>query len=189
MRSFKEDEILVLLGAGTSCDAGIMNSNQIITDIETQLKKNDDWKLFAELYNYIKSVYYQKQLHKGLSVYEVNFNIESLVSLLNIIISIKDKKLDIYSFVGSWEKDLQPFITEEKSKHLAKNFRERIIKSLRGDWLMPNNWIENSLYFKKLIDFKQEYDGNSLKIFTLNYDKCVEQRKHSTNYVKFPVIF
>lgn len=175
MRNFKEDEILVLLGAGTSCDAGIKNSNEIIIDIETQLKRNEDWKLYAELYNYIKSVYYQKQLHKGFSVYEVNFNIESLVSLLNIIISIKDKKLDIYSFVGSWEKDLQPFITEEKSKNLATNFRERIIKSLRGDWLMPNNWIENSIYFKKLIDFKKEYDGNSLKIFTLNYDKCVEQ--------------
>lgn len=175
MRNFKEDEILVLLGAGASCDAGIKNSNQIITDIENQLKTNEDWKLYAELYNYIKSVYYQKQLHKGVSVYEVNFNIESLVSLLNIIISIKDKKLDIYSFVGSWEKDLQPFITQEKSNHLATSFRERIIKSLRGDWLMPNNWIENSIYFKKLIDFKKNYDGNSLKIFTLNYDKCVEQ--------------
>lgn len=175
MKNFKEDEILVLLGAGTSCDAGIKNSNQIITDIESQLKIDDDWKIYAELYNYIKSVYFQKQLYKGFSVYEVNFNIESLVSLLNIIISIKDKKLDIYSFVGSWEKDLQPFISEENTKHLATKFRERIIKSLRGDWLMPTNWIENSNYFKRLIDFKREYDGNSLKIFTLNYDKCVEQ--------------
>jgi len=175
MRNFKGDEILVLLGAGTSCDAGIKNSNQIITDIENQLKTDDEWRKFAELYNYLKSVYFQKQLYKGISVNEVNFNIESLVSLLNIIISIKDKKLDIYSFVGSWEKDLQPFISEENTKHLATNFRERILKSLRSDWLMPTNWIENSNYFKRLIDFKKEYDGNSLKIFTLNYDKCVEQ--------------
>ena len=175
MKIFKEDEILILLGAGASCDAGIKNSNQIISDIETQLKENKNWTEFAELYNYIKSVYYQKQLHKGISVNEVNFNIESLVNLLNIIISIKDKKLDIYSFVGSWEKDLQPFITEEKSKYVATKFRERIIKSLRGDWLLPNNWIENSKYFQKLIDFKREYDGNSLKLFTLNYDKCVEE--------------
>lgn len=175
MRNFKEDEILILLGAGTSCDAGIKNSNQIISDIQNQLNTNKDWFKFSELYNYLKSVYYQKQIHKGVAVPEVNFNIESLVSLLNIIISIKDKKLDIYSFVGSWEKDLQPFISEEKSKNLVTSFRERIIKSLRGDWLMPNNWIENSSYFKKLIDFKKEYDGNALKIFTLNYDKCVEQ--------------
>ena len=175
MKNFKEDEILVLLGAGTSCDAGIKNSNQIITDIENLLQTNESWKKYSNLYNYIKSVYFQKQLHKGISVYDVNFNIESLVSLLNIIISIKDKKLDIYSFVGSWEKDLQPFISEESTKNLATNFRERILKSLRGDWLMPSNWIENSNYFKKLIDFKREYDGNALKIFTLNYDKCVEQ--------------
>ncbi len=179
MKNFKEDEILILLGAGTSCDAGIKNSNQIISDIENQLKVNEDWKKYTELYNYIKSVYYQKQLHKGSTVNEVNFNIESLVGLLNIIISIKDKKLDIYSFVGSWEKDLQPFISEENSKNLATNFRERIIKSLRSDWLMPNSWIENSSYFKKLIDFKKEYDGNALKIFTLNYDKCVEQNLKS----------
>jgi hypothetical protein len=175
MKSFKEDEILILLGAGTSCDAGIKNSNQIITDIENQLKTNSDWKEFTELYHYIKSVYYQKELHKGFSVIEVNFNIESLVSLLNTIISIIEKRLEIYSFVGSWEKDLHPFITEEKSKNLVKNFRSRIIKSLRSDWLMPSNWIENSTYFKKIIDFKREYDGNALKIFTLNYDKCVEQ--------------
>lgn len=179
MKKFKEDEILILLGAGTSCDAGIKNSNQIISDIEKQLKTNSKWQVFSEIYNYIKSVYYQKQLHKGVSVPEVNFNIESLVSLLNIIITIKEKSLDIYSFVGSWEKDLQPFITEEKSKNLASAFRERIIKSLRGDWLMPDNWIENSNYFKKLIDFKQQYDGNALKIFTLNYDKCVEQNLKS----------
>lgn len=40
---------------------------------------------------------------------------------------------------------------------------------------MPNSWIENSVYFRRLIDFKREYDGCALKIFTLNYDKCVEQ--------------
>lgn len=175
MRNFKEDEILILLGAGTSCDAGIKNSNQIITDIERQLKINPDWKEFTDLYNYIKSIYFQKQLHHGILVNDVNFNIESLVSLLNTIISIKDKELEFYPFIGSWEKDLQLFISEEKHKNLATKFRNRIIKSLRSDWLMPTNWIEKSEYFKKLIDFKREYDGNALKIFTLNYDKCVEQ--------------
>lgn len=175
MKNFKEDEILVLLGAGTSCDAGIKNSNQIIIDIENRLKTDNNWKKYSEIYNYIKSVYFQKQLFKGFAIYDVNFNIESLVSLLNIIISIKDKQLDIYSFVGSWEKDLQPFISEGSNNSLAAEFRERIIKSLRGDWLMPENWIEKSNYFKKLIDFKKEYDGKTLKIFTLNYDKCVEQ--------------
>lgn len=175
MRKFKEDEILILLGAGASCDAGILNSAQIINDIQNQIESNPEWKEFDELYRYIKSVYYQKEIFKSISEYNVNFNIESLVGLLNIIISISKRELDIYPFVGSWEKDLQPFISEQKSKNLATKFRERIIKSLRSDWLMPNNWIENSNYFKKMIDLKKEYDGSPLKIFTLNYDKCVEQ--------------
>lgn len=173
MRNFKEDEILVLLGAGASCDAEIKNSNQIISDIQNRIQNESKWKKFEPLYNYIKSVYYQKQLLKGVNEKEVNFNIESLVGLLNLMISIKEKELDIYSFVGVWEKDLQPFISSEQN--IAIEFREQIIKTLRGDWLMPNNWIPNSNYFKKLIDFKKQYDGKPLKIFTLNYDKCVEQ--------------
>lgn len=173
MRNFKEDEILVLLGAGASCDAEIKNSNQIISDIQNRIQNESKWKKFELLYNYIKSVYYQKQLLKGVNEKEVNFNIENLVGLLNLMISIKEKELDIYSFVGVWEKDLQPFISSEQN--IAIEFREQIIKTLRGDWLMPNNWIPNSNYFKKLIDFKKQYDGKPLKIFTLNYDKCVEQ--------------
>ncbi len=180
MRNFKEDEILVLLGAGASCDAEIKNSNQIISDIQYRIKNEPKWIIFEPIYNYIKSVYYQKQLLKGVNENEVNFNIESLVGMLNIMISIKEKELDIYSFVGVWEKDLQPFISRDKN--IAKEFREQIIKTLRGDWLMPtspNNWVTESSYFKRLIDFKKQYDGKSLKIFTLNYDKCVEQNLQS----------
>lgn len=181
MRNFKENEILVLLGAGASCDAGIKNSNQIISNIQERIQSEDKWKKFAQLYYYIKSVYYQKQLLKGISENEVNFNIESLVGLLNIMISIKEKELDIYSFVGVWEKDLQPFISDN-SNSIAKEFREQIIKTLRSDWLMPDNWIPNSNYFKNLINFKKEYDGSSLKIFTLNYDKCVEQNLQKESF-------
>ncbi len=46
---------------------------------------------------------------------------------------------------------------------------------------MPINWIKNSDYFKKLIDLKKEYDGCPLKIFTLNYDKCIEQNLKDEN--------
>lgn len=181
MKKFKEDEILILLGAGSSCDAGIKNSNQIISDIESKITEVNEWKRYSNIYNYIKSVYYQKQLHKGVSIADINFNIENLVSLLNIIISIKEKSLDIYSFVGSWEKDLTTFINDERSNNLANQFRESIIKCLRGDWLMPSHWIEKSKYFEKLIDFKRQYDGNALKIFTLNYDKCVEHNLRGEN--------
>ena len=171
MRNFKEDEILVLLGAGTSCDAGIKNSNQIISDIQYRLENDVKWKKFSQLYYYVKSIFYQRQLYKGISEKDINFNIENLVSQINAIISIKEKDLEIYSFVGSWEKDLEPFLSDAKHGNLAVDFKQQIIKALRGDWLMPTmpkNWIEESVYFKKLIEFKREYDGCPLKIFTLN---------------------
>lgn len=184
MKKFKEDEIVILLGAGTSCDAGIKNSNQIISDIENRLKIDGKWKKFSQLYYYIKSIFYQRQLYKGISEKDVNFNIENLVSQINTIISIKEKDLEIYSFVGSWEKDLEPFLSEERYENLAVDFKQQIIKALRGDWLMPTtpkNWIEESVYFKQLIEFKKEYDGCPLKIFTLNYDRCVEQNLKGEN--------
>lgn len=55
-KQFGEDKIIILLGAGASCDAGMRNSIQMISDIETLLK--GDWEKFKDLYNYIQSSHY-----------------------------------------------------------------------------------------------------------------------------------
>ena len=47
--SFKKDEVLVLLGAGASVDAGIPHSAQMVRYIEDALKQ--EWKQYKELYD------------------------------------------------------------------------------------------------------------------------------------------
>jgi hypothetical protein len=174
MKKFTDNEIIILLGAGASCDAGILNSDQMIRMIENKLQEIG-WSKFGGLYNYIKSVHYQKQINKGMSPGNVGFNIEDLVGLLDIIVGISKSEIDTYTFVGSWEKDLQPFITKQRDNNLVSDFKESIVKELRGEWLMPADWKSKSSYFKKLIELKNELTGFPLKIFTLNYDLCVEQ--------------
>lgn len=174
MKKFTDNEVIILLGAGASCDAGIKNSAQMISQIEKKLNEND-WRKYKDLYQYIKSVHFQKQIFNGLSPNNVGFNIEDLVSLLDIIVGISKSEIDTYTFVGSWEKDLQPFITKQRDGHLVSDFKESIVKELRGEWLMPTDWKIKSSYYKKLIDLKNEFDGFPLKVFTLNYDLCVEQ--------------
>ncbi|MDI1254545.1 MAG: SIR2 family protein [Flavobacterium sp.] len=174
MKKFSDSEVIILLGAGASCDAGILNSAQMINEIERKL---DDvvWDKYKRLYRYIKSVHFQKQIVGGQNPNSIGFNIEDLVSLLDIIVGISKTEIDTYTFVGSWEKDLQPFITEERSTSLVSDFKESIVKELRGEWLMPTDWKSKSSYYKKFIDLKNELDGFPLKIFSLNYDLCVEQ--------------
>lgn len=174
MKKFKDNELVILLGAGASCDATILNSAQMINRIETKLKENN-WRKYSELYYYIKSVHFKKQISHGSIPTNVSFNIEDLVSLLDIIYRITNKEIETYNFVGSWEKDLNTFILNEQQNKVVSEFKENIIKELRGEWLMPDNWIQKSNYYKKIIDFKNEYDGFALKIFSLNYDLCVEK--------------
>ncbi|MEN9331085.1 MAG: hypothetical protein RLZZ94_175 [Bacteroidota bacterium] len=174
MKKFIDNEIVILLGAGASCDAGILNSDQMIQKIESKLNEHP-WNKFKSLYDYIKSVHYQKQIFSGVTPINVSFNIENLVSLLDIIVGISKTEIDTYTFVGSWEKDLVPFIDKQRETGLIEDFKENIIKELRGEWLMPTDWISKSVYYKKMIDFKNELSGYPLKIFTLNYDLCLEK--------------
>jgi len=173
MKNFSTDEIIILLGAGASCDAGIFNSAQMINQIEKKID-NKIWDKYKGLYLYIKSVHYQQQIFKGFLPMGISFNIENLVSLLDIIIGISKNNVDTYTFVGSWEKNLTQFISEERDNNLISNFKEELIKELSGEWLCPTDWQKKSAYYSKLIDFKKELDGVCLKIFTLNYDLCVE---------------
>jgi hypothetical protein len=154
----------------------------MIDEIEIKLL-NGKWKKYKNLYQYIKSLHFQKQISEGLNPSEIRFNIEDLVGLLEIIIGIAKGKIDIYVFVGSWEKDLTDFITKERNENerLVSSFREALIKELLGVWLVPKDWKKNSMYFSKIIDFKKSLDGFPLRIFTLNYDLCLEQNLKKEN--------
>jgi len=174
MKKFTNDKIIILLGAGASCDAGILNSAQMIVKIEEKIE-DQSWAKYKSLYQYIKSAHYQRNIFLGSNPSSILFNIEDLIGLLNIIIDIAKKQIDSYIFVGSWEKDLAPFILDQQKNGLVSFFKEDLIKELQTTWLSPDEWIKKSSYYTKLIDFKNSLDGYPLKIFSLNYDLCVEQ--------------
>jgi hypothetical protein len=180
MKKFSDNEIILLLCAGASCDAGILNSAQMINEIEKKIK-DQAWHKYRSLYHYIKSAHYQRNIFLGLNPNVISFNIEDLVGLLNIIIDIAGKAIDSYIFVGSWEKDLIPFISDQQNDRLASSFKEDLIKELQSKWLSPDSWIKKSSYYLKLIDFKNSLGGFPLKVFSLNYDLCVEKNLKNEN--------
>lgn len=166
-KQFGEDKIIVLLGAGASCDAGMKNSFMMISDIERQLKTK--WKEFADLYNYIQSSQYHLERIKGVEPKDIVFNIEHLVGLLNVIINIAEKNVEVYPFIGSWEKEL--YLVAGPKLELAIKFKEEILLQLKTTWLTPDDYKTQSSYYKKLTETGYNYP---LRIFSLNYDMCVE---------------
>src|SRR5690242_16466932 len=100
-KQFAKDKIIILLGAGASCDAGMKNSFQMINEIESLLDK--EWSKYKALYNYIHSSHYHLERIKGTPTKEIIFNIENLVALLDSIIKISVKDIEVYPFIGSWE--------------------------------------------------------------------------------------
>ncbi len=166
-KQFGKNKIIILLGAGASCDAGLFNSFQMISEIERKLET--DWADYKDLYNYVQSSHFHLERIKGVQTKEIVFNIENLVGLLETIVKISKKDLEIYPFVGSWEKELISVAGIDFSK--AQKFKNEILKKLKDEWLAPPNFDSTSKYYKKLMETKYTYP---LKIFSLNYDMCVE---------------
>ncbi|HTN45519.1 MAG TPA: SIR2 family protein [Flavipsychrobacter sp.] len=166
-KQFGEDKIIILLGAGASVDAGMKNSFMMIADIEQQLTTR--WAEYKELYNYIQSSHYHLERIKGVISNDIIFNIEHLVGLLNVIINIAEKNVEVYPFIGSWEKDL--FLVAGQRLEKAKKFKEAILNQMKTSWLTPDDYRTKSSYYKKLTETGYNYP---LRIFSLNYDMCVE---------------
>ncbi|WP_026461318.1 SIR2 family protein [Adhaeribacter aquaticus] len=167
-KQFGEDKIIILLGAGASCDAGMLNSIQMIAAIENLLK--GEWAKYKDLYNYIQSSYYHLERIKGIDTKSLNFNIENLVGLLNVIINIADKNIDVYPFIGSWEKEL--LVVAGPKLELAIKFKEEILTKLKNIWLSPDDLKKRSSYYRKM---KETGYTMPLRIFSLNYDMCIEE--------------
>jgi hypothetical protein len=174
-KQFGKNKIIILLGAGASCDAGMFNSIQMINEIEKKL--DGEWALYKALYNYVQSSHFHLERIKGISAKEIMFNIENLVGLLDTIIKIAKKDLDVYPFVGSWEKELLSVTGNNFDQ--AQHFKDKILSKLKDEWLSPANFKTTSSYYKKLKEIEYTYP---LKIFSLNYDMCVEENlQNETN--------
>jgi hypothetical protein len=161
-----DDSIIFLLGAGASKEAGLPISTMMIDNVEKLLNTEEDWKPYKELYHCLKS----SILH-GFGIngeYNQNLlNIEILVDTMDEL--SKSIKHPIYPFVGSWIPRLAE-LTKNNFK-MIDELRGKIISKLFG-W-MKYEQEEKIEYFKGFLRFQEEWK-HIVRIFTLNYDLCVE---------------
>ena len=170
----RSDEIIFLLGAGSSYDAQIPISSEMINELENLIEINNEGVKYKELYYCLKSGI---QYGFGITNKKDIMNIEILVNTMDEL--IKSYEHPIYPFVGSWI----PRLTELAGKDFSniKNFKAFIIKQLAKWMSIPHTELCD--YYYGLIKFQKEVKF-TLNIFTLNYDQCLEKQcqKHSIEY-------
>lgn len=175
--SFRKDEVIVLLGAGASVDAGIPHSAAMVREIEASLRK--EWCVFKDLYNYVRSAIFYGEGIQGTFDRMVSYNIERLVSSLDEL--SRREEHPIYPFIGAWNPRLSQVAGDDFA--LVVEFKERILEKLRHEWIEIQDY-GRAAYFKGLLRFQKELNY-PLRVFTLNYDLCVE-KVYLGEYGEFP---
>ena len=141
----------------------------MVRRIEKLVVKNNEWREFKHLFFYIRSAIYFADGLRGLFGDEVVFNIERVVDVLEEL--GKKEGHALYPFVGAWHQKLLDVAGPEFEK--VKRFRRRIVDVLRTEWVdLPRN--EEAGYYSGLLRFQEEYQ-HALRVFSLNYDLCVEK--------------
>ena len=168
---FKRDEIILLLGAGASVEADIPDSSKMVQKIEELVSDDDnrDWSGFRDLYRYVRSAIFYADGLDGIFGDKVPFNIERLVNVLDEL--SKKERHTLYPFVGAWNPKLQD-VAGSKFEEVS-NFRSKIIRILRERWVALQV-EEKAAYYQGLLRFQEEYEY-PLRVFSLNYDLCVEK--------------
>lgn len=165
--NFKNNEVLVLLGAGASVDAGIPHSAQMVENIEGLIENG--WAKFGKLYNYVRSAIFYADGIRGQFDRDVSYNIERLVVALDELARLEEHPL--YPFIGAWN----PRLTQVAGNdfRLVRELKTEILKMMRHHWIEIPNY-DRADYFRGLVRFQKELQF-PLHVFTLNYDLCVEK--------------
>lgn len=177
MRLFKENEIVLLLGAGASVDAGIPHSQKMISMLEDLVEEDPGWIEFRSLYHYVRSsIFFSDGIH-GRFDGKVNYNIERLVNTLEEL--SKKREHTLYPFVGAWN----PMLVEVAGPEfeLVSKFHHSIVNRLRSDWITLKD-LADVEYFKAIAELQKQYQY-PLRVFTLNYDLCVERALDNSGLV------
>lgn len=169
MTRLKRDEVVVLIGAGASVEAGIPHSAQMVERIEDLITTNKEWQKFHDLYWFVRSAIFFAQGMKGRIGPQVSYNIERLVTNLEEL--AKRDEHTLFPFIGSWN----PKLLEVAGSQFEKidEFRRKIIDILRREWLAVDRY-DRAKYYEGLIEFQSEFQ-HPLRIFSLNYDLCIER--------------
>lgn len=166
--SAKKDDVIVLLGAGCSVDAGIPTVNQMVHEIESKLIHTNEWEKYKQLYYYIKSaVIYSDGIF---GEFDRVVGIERLMIVLSEL--EKKEKNIVYPFIANWNNRLIDLAGTNFEK--IKELRELITRQLLK-WVKRPNY-QPAHYYRRFYEFQQEL-GYPMRIFSLNYDVCLEQAR------------
>jgi hypothetical protein len=163
---FKDIDIVILIGAGCSMEAGIPTSKKMVEELEELLENK--WEEYLEFYHFIKSAILYSDGIKG--NYTNDFDIERLV----IVLSELEKKESciLYPFVGSWNPRLIEIAGYDFG--IIRKFKQKILEQLK-DWVTLRDY-KSADYYRRFFDFQSELN-HLLRIFSLNYDLCLEKNK------------
>ncbi|MDD3436559.1 MAG: hypothetical protein PHC64_05340, partial [Candidatus Gastranaerophilales bacterium] len=172
MSSIKSDSIIFLLGAGCSMDADIKASSQMLNVIEKLIKTDDEWKPYCNLYYYVKSAILYADGVQG--DFDNNINIERLVGVLRDL--KKKEKNPIYPFIGNWNEKLYELAGDGFSN--IDSFDKKLSKKIVEFVTLEKDTKRRVSYYERFYDFQKNIQA-PIRIFSLNYDQCVEKAKPS----------
>jgi hypothetical protein len=175
MTNIKENDIIILIGAGCSKEAGIPTSLDMIKEIEHLIIKDDNWKKYKELYYFLKSSILYADGLKG--NYEENLNIERLVNTLNEL--EKKEEHPIFPFIGSWNSKVVELCGNNFD--IVREFKKKILDKLKT-WVTLNDYTKAN-YYRDFFEFQKKLNF-ALRIFSLNYDLCLEKNNLNSDIVE-----
>jgi hypothetical protein len=166
--SSRYKDIIFLLGAGASAEAGIPTSGAMIKEIEELLNSHSEWKPFTDLYHHIKSAIHYAAGLRGEFNDAVSYNIEILVNTLYEL--ERNESHPLYPFIASWNARFLALAGERFAN--VEKFRKLILKKLKS-WVSPDA-TSLAKYYEGFVKIRQDLNF-PLHIFSLNYDRCVEE--------------
>ena len=164
------NDILFLLGAGASKEAGLLTAEDMIRDLETKVTgRGRKWPKYRDLYFCVKSALLYADGVQGRFDNPGSFNIERLVNAMREL--EQNEEHPVYPFVASWNMKLQEY-GGVRFEHI-REFRRLILSELVRKWvhLRRRNAAD---YYKGIVAFQGEW-GAPLHVFSLNYDLCLER--------------
>lgn len=174
--TFRGDDVLLLLGAGASVDAHLLASMDMTKELENNLTSSDQkiskkWGKYKDLYKAVKSsiLYGNHLTSKSVSESKSTINIEEFVNVLNEL--AKAESHTIYPFIAAWNMELVRYAGV--NFQTLKDFRRDIVHELVGSWVNVKN-NDDCAYYQSLYRYWEETHYN-LRVFSLNYDMCVER--------------
>ncbi len=161
----REGDLITLLGAGCSVEAGIPASSQMVTSVEKLLQADDGWKPHSALYQWIKASLVGADVIKGKAYAQPD--IERIVNTLSEL--EKNTDCTLYPFISGWHQRVCELAGRDFEN--IKTFRRLIVKQLR-DWIAINSYARAD-YYEGFYRIRDELNF-AIRIFSLNYDLCLE---------------